>query len=88
MLALASAQNTDPLLAISSVVKPANELLITPAEAVATVLPNITPVEEVSTVLVIAPAEEAATKLAVPHTGSRGGGCYFACRRYCPCHSH
>jgi hypothetical protein len=67
VLALTSAQNTDPLLALSAAVEPAHELLITPAEAVATVLPSITPVEEVSTLLVIATAEEAATALTLVH---------------------
>jgi hypothetical protein len=55
------------LLALSAAVEPAHELLITPAEAVATVLPSITPVEEVSTLLVIATAEEAATALTLAH---------------------
>ena len=67
VLALASVQNTDPLFALPSTVESANELLITPAEAAATVLPSITPVEEIFTVLAIAPAEEAATALALAH---------------------
>ena len=69
VLALASAQNTDPLLALSSAVEPINELLITPAEAAAIVLPSLSimPVEELSTVLAIAPAEEAAAALTMAH---------------------
>ncbi len=68
MLALASAQNTDPVLDLSPAVKSANELLITPVDAAATVLPSITPpAEEVFTVLAITPAAEAATVLALAH---------------------